>query len=277
MAHATEDSPSAASESLRSALAVIAHDPGFQANVIRLMGEKSRDEGHSVRADARWSLRLDRIAKERSTHWGLEATVVCEQLAIPLWGRLYKPIAHLKSWQRLIAPSYGRATWKILHRMHDRGLVSPMPIYYGLVKGRGWLPHRLLLAEHVGNLRELQEDLQNDSLRMDESGRMQLFEQLAQFANRLHAIGIYSFSLRYFHIAAEPIRTGRHKFYLCDLDKALLWSPSARGSIHRLLRRKDIDRLGRQIHRYAGQEAAEHFLAAIEGRRPGSRPRRAGT
>ena len=189
---------------------------------------------------------------------------MCQHLTIPLWGRLYKPIAHLKSWQRLIVPSYGRGTWQILNRMYDSGLDSPMPIYYATVKSGAWLPNSLLLTEHVGDILEVQTNLKNDSLHIDESGKLKLFHQLAQFANRLHAIGIYAFPLRYFHIAATHLHTDEHKFYLCDLDKALLWNPSACGLLHNLLRRKDVHRLTKQIHMYAGHKAADHFLIPIK-------------
>lgn len=233
---------------LAAELAELAQSEQFQARM-GLLGSQAGTDGQA----APWSLRLERVTSDRRTHLVFLAVASRAGRDVPLWGKRYKWTGHLKSLQRLLWPAYGTATWEILSTMHSRGMGGPVPIACQVLRARRLPVGRILLAERVGPTENLRGFLARDYPLLPPERRMALAAALGSFIRRLHDVGIYDLSPRYYYGAGLDGPPERVRFYLFDLDKArIAFSPPA--WLARLRRARDDRRILRLLRRHATHE-----------------------
>lgn len=156
------------------------------------------------------------------------------------------PITGIKAClQCFVGQNKARKSWRIGRAMLDRGLSTPLPVFY---------IHRrisFLKSEHIVGTQDIQEStsLREYVQQHFKPGRSSLaqkrhfVEKLAEFIGRLHQSGIYHGDLTARNILVKPIdNVQKAHIYLIDLDsiRSTRWISSRR-------RIKNLDELGRNF------------------------------
>ncbi len=209
-----------------------------------------------------WSLRLEKILGSRASHVSFVAVASRGAEEVRLWGKRYKIGGFLASFKRAFLPSYESATWGILCTLHSHGISSPVPIIRCRPKKGHIATGTLILAEHVGRTQSLKTLIRSNFASMPAEQRMTLVRKLADYVSQVHAVGVYDFTPRYFHIKnlddPENLR-----FYLFDLDKAHL-PRRAPAWLRRYSRSRGLRRLRRMLQHYGTPEERKAFEEELQ-------------
>ena len=241
-------------------LARVAAGGVFQGRMELLRPPAHRDGG-------RWELNLVRIRSDRKSHVVFEAEARSGDARVLLWGKRYRWVGFVKSFQRLFLPAYDSATWNILCAMHNAGMASPVPIVWERVRRRGVPVGGIILAEHIGQVEQLQGFIRAGFALLPAERRAALLDKLAGLVNRLHALDVYDFTPRYFW--GSGWSGGEITLYLFDLDKAHLLR-SVPAFIKRHYRSRGIRRLKRLIEQFATPDELAAFEQRLEQAPPGA-------
>jgi len=242
---------------LEEELAAVSENAEFRSRIAAITGESP--EAASRR---RWDVRLTRILSDCRTHVSFEAVAVSDCYRVELWGKLYKWAGHVKSFQRLFTPAFGRVSWRILLLLHGNSVSCPVPVVYRKIGGKGYTRGALMLASHVGPVTSLKQFLRSGFGGLSADRRLAFCEALAAFVSSLHRLGVCNFKPRYLYLRAPASGSEREAFYLFDLDKAFAGFGGP-GFVGRFLQRRDLRRLRRLLAPYLTLEEREAFDTAL--------------
>lgn len=255
-------SPAGEDVDLASELDMFSRRPKFRARIKHL-----RPAGAPpLPSDARWELKLVRVAGERRTHICFEAVACCGEEQIPVWGRRYKWAGYVKGLQHVLFPAFQNANWRIMCTLRANGLPGPFPLAH-VTRREGPLSRGgIVLCEHLGTLEYVKRFFREECCLLPSEGRRELARRLISFLDGLHGAGLYRISTRYLHGRNLSDPTGKSELFLLDLDKVLLWERCPR-RVARWLRRADGRRLSRMLSEALTAEEyaeAQQYMRRVE-------------
>lgn len=234
--------------SLARALSDISGSRSFQARMAHLCRKNGLPEPSED-----WAVSLARVISVKQTHVCFEATARSGGMTVRLWGRRYHWAGWMRSLSRVVFPMYGTATRRALGLLKSHGLPAPELLYHERYHKGPFRAGSLILSEHVGDLEPFKQFADAGFCLLSESARRTMLRRLARFVVGFQDAGIYHVSPRYIHGRNYDHPEGKAEFYLCDLDKVLIWEgcPSL---LARRMRRRDRKRLLRRLRLSLGQD-----------------------
>jgi hypothetical protein len=227
--------------SLEQTISNISRSRAFQARMTYLCRKKGLPETPDT-----WNVSLTRVVSTKQTHTCFEAVGRSGDTIVQLWGRQYRWTGWFRAVSRIFFPMYAEATYRALCLLSSRGVSAPEVLYYKRHRKGPFRAGSILLTEHLGKLTPFKDFADAGFRLLPEQARRTMVKRLAQFVSDIQEAGIYHVSPRYIHGRNYDDPEGKAEFYLCDLDKVLIWEHCPQ-FIARWLRRRDLTRLERRL------------------------------